>query len=125
MRPSLLESYLTMLVVFVLSGHFHILLDYSSGMTSWKLSGGVQCFALMVPGIMMEDGVRWAWRKVKANTGIRVSPWLERALGYVWTFLYLAAVTPVFNYPLQRITRNPTYVVPWSMFKRFVQKKDE
>ncbi|KAK0617487.1 membrane bound O-acyl transferase family-domain-containing protein [Immersiella caudata] len=124
LKRSLAESYLTMLLVFLLSGHFHILLDYCSGMTSWKLSGGVQCFLLFVPGIMFEDAVRWVWPKVKAKAGIRGIRRLERGIGYVWTFLFLAAVTPVFNYPLQRITRNPTYVVPWSVFKRFLGDGD-
>ncbi|TPX07901.1 uncharacterized protein E0L32_010356 [Thyridium curvatum] len=121
--PSLLESYFTMLIIFILSGHFHILLDYCSGMTSWRLSGGVQCFALMVPGIMIEDCIQWLWSDFKAKSGIHGRQWLERTVGYIWTFLYLAAVTPVFNYPLQRIDRNPTYLIPWSFFKHFTQQQ--
>lgn len=109
-----------MLVIFALSGHFHILLDYCSGMTSWKLSGGVQCFTLMVPGIMIEDGVQRMWRRLKSNMGVRGSPLVEKTIGYIWVFLYLATVTPVFNYPLQRIERNPTYIIPWSVVKQFV-----
>lgn len=120
--PSLLESYFTMLIIFILSGHFHILLDYCSGMTSWRLSGGVQCFALIVPGIMIEDCIQWLWGDFKAKSGIHGRQWLERTVGYIWTFLYLAAVTPVFNYPLQRVDRNPTYLIPWSFFKHFTQQ---
>lgn len=120
LRPSLLESYVTMGVIFLLSGHFHILLDYCLGMSSWRLSGGVPAFMLMLPGIMLEDGVQWAWRKVisngKKSQGVS---WLERTVGYVWVVLWMATVTPVYNFPLQRIENNPTYPIPWSVFKQW------
>lgn len=107
-------------LVFFLSGHFHILLDYCLGMRSWRLSGAIQSFMLMFPGIILEDIVLWAWRKMMLN-GKKLDnvPWLARAVGYVWVVLWMTAVTPVYNFPLQRIERNPTYPIPWSVFKQW------
>lgn len=122
LSPSLVESYLTMTLVFALSGHFHILLDYCLGMSSWRFSGGVLCFTLMVPGIMLEDLAQWIWRRFvprsKETSAIR---WCKKAIGYVWVFLWMAAITPVYNFPLQRIEHNPSYPIPWSVVKHMRQ----
>jgi hypothetical protein len=122
LRPSLAESYVTTGVIFLLSGHFHILLDYCLGMTSWRLSGGILAFALMLPGIMLEDGVQWLWRKATSEhmrkTGTII--WIQRFIGYVWVVLWMTTITPIYNYPLQRIEGNPTYLTPWSVFKKYM-----
>ncbi|KAF6838977.1 hypothetical protein CMUS01_04438 [Colletotrichum musicola] len=89
-------------------------------MTSWRLSGALACFTLFVPTIIAEDAFQWTWSKLKTKAGFGADDLrlLEKAFGFVWTFLALAVVTPVFNYPLQRVPTksNPQYVVPWSFF---------
>lgn len=114
----MLTSYLNILIVFMLSGHFHILLDYCSGMESVWQSGGLACFTLFVPAIMAEDVVKWTWGKVKAKAGLGANDLriVEKLIGFVWTFFALFLIGPVFNYPLQRIKGNPQYVIPWSFF---------
>ncbi len=119
-HPSLLERYVNISIVFFLSGTLHSFLDVAYGM-QWNLSGGVYCFLIMVLGIILEDGVQWLWRNVQPlqETGTKDVRWFEMAIGYVWVWLWMVAVTPVYNYPLQRIENNPTYVLPWSGVKHF------
>ena len=118
LKSSLLQSYLALTIVFILSGQFHVLDDYCIGMTPLRLSGSMHCFLLMVPGIMLEDGVQWLWcgiiAKRKEYRSIRT---FEKLVGYVWVFLWLTLATPLYNFPLQRIEYNPTYIVPWSVIK--------
>ena len=92
--------------------------DYCIGMASWRLSGAMQCFLLIVPGIIVEDGVQWLWyRLIAKRSDFSYIQTFGKLIGYVWVFLWLTLVTPMHNFPLMRIEHNPTIIVPWSVVK--------
>ncbi|KAJ4153656.1 hypothetical protein LMH87_010136 [Akanthomyces muscarius] len=106
-----IERYANITVVFFLSGTLHSILDIAFG-GQYDPAGSLLCFGLLLPlGIIFEDTAQWAWRRA---TGVRTGLF-GRVVGHLWVALYLALVTPIFNYRLQRIPGNPTYLVPWSV----------
>jgi hypothetical protein len=110
------SRYVNLFIVFFLSGSLHSILDVAFG-GQWYPAGGLLCFSVFLPaGIMFEDGVQRIWRRVVGPQ--KEGGWLVRIIGHLWVVFYLALVTPVFNYPLQRIEGNPTYLVPWSLVQR-------
>lgn len=106
-----IERYANITAVFFLSGTLHSILDVAFG-GQYDPAGSLLCFGLLLPlGIIFEDTAQWAWRRA---TGVRAGLF-GRMVGHLWVALYLALVTPIFNYRLQRIPGNPTYLVPWSV----------
>ncbi|THC96848.1 hypothetical protein EYZ11_003672 [Aspergillus tanneri] len=112
------SRYVNLFIVFFLSGTLHSILDVAFG-GHWYPAGGLLCFFVFLPaGIVIEDVVRWAWRRLVArHSNSQNGGWLVRIIGHLWVIFYLALVTPIFNYPLQRIEGNPTYLVPWSLVR--------
>ncbi|KAL4745012.1 membrane bound O-acyl transferase family-domain-containing protein [Aspergillus terricola var. indicus] len=107
------SRYANLFIVFFLSGSLHSILDVAFG-GRWYPAGGLLCFSVFLPaGIMFEDGVQWIWRRYFGPR--KEGGWMGRIIGHLWVVFYLALVTPVFNYPLQRIEGNPTHLVPWSL----------
>ncbi|KAK4184511.1 membrane bound O-acyl transferase family-domain-containing protein [Podospora australis] len=105
------DWYINLWVVFFLSGTLHAILPMAFGRV-WQPAGCLLTFGLFLPlGIVFEDFVRGMWGKKGRPR------WFERVVGHLWVVFYLALVTPVFNYPLQRIEGNPTYLVrpEWSL----------
>ena len=108
-----MRRYFNIFVVFFLSGSLHSILEVAFG-GQWNPVAPVLCFCLFPLGIMFEDGVQKLWRQILGRSS-RAPTWFDRAFGHLWVITFLAAVTPIFNYPLQRIEGNPTYLVPWSL----------
>ncbi|MCJ1247523.1 hypothetical protein MMC30_004737 [Trapelia coarctata] len=112
------ERYVNIFIVFFLSGTLHSILDVAFG-GHWQRAGGLLCFSLLPLGIMFEDAVQWLWYcLILQNAKPKQAGWFGRIIGHVWVVLFLAIVTPIFNYPLQRIEGNPTYLVPWSIIQK-------
>ncbi|CZT16514.1 uncharacterized protein RCC_12012 [Ramularia collo-cygni] len=101
-------------IVFFLSGTLHSILYVAFG-GSWNPAAGLISFCSFPLGIMFEDAVQSVWRRSMGRSDSNKVWFMERAVGHVWVVIFLSLVSPIFNYPLQRIEGNPTYLVPWSV----------
>ncbi|KAI0126669.1 membrane bound O-acyl transferase family-domain-containing protein [Xylariales sp. AK1849] len=118
LRRGTVERYANIFLVFFLSGTLHSILDVAFG-GRWNPSGGLLCFSLLPVGMVLEDVIQRLWYGPSRASSSQTT-WFARAAGHVWVIFFLAFWTPVFNYPLQRIDGNPTYLVPWSIVGNFV-----
>lgn len=109
-----LARYTQLTLAFLVSGVLHQTIEVAQGMF-WRDSGAVQFYTLMVGGIVVEDGVIWAWGKLVDSASGREQKvksrgngqqaqavgW-QRALGCVWVILFFSWATPVWVYPQLR-----------------------
>lgn len=115
-RRSMLSRYAKISLFFFISGTLHLLLDTAWGIP-WQQSGSLQCFMILAVGIGLEDAVRAVWRSMMGKSWTAPATLFERAVGYLWVWLILVAVSPIFSFPMQRLKDNPTYMMPFSVVK--------
>lgn len=106
-RPSILERYTNVFIVFFLSGVMHLVLDFVSDVP-WALSGSMHFFLSFVVGIMIEDGVQALWKRISppqiSKDGEVQTPLWKKAVGMLWVMMWLA----VFSTPyMERLTQLP------------------
>ncbi|KAL2810041.1 membrane bound O-acyl transferase family-domain-containing protein [Aspergillus granulosus] len=114
-RPSLLERYLNVTLVFVISATLHIAMDGRAGFWPPK-SGAFRCFLVQPVGIMVEDGVQEVYRRIrgsKASTA-REELW-TRVIGYVWVWGFMACIITLYTFPLLRYQNSARNGVPVSV----------
>lgn len=111
----LISRYTELTLVFYISGLLHLGIDTVQGI-SWRESGAVRFFVMMAVGIMLEDGVQWAFRVLTSRKNTN-AVW-AKVIGYIWVLLYLSWATPIWAYPaLRRNTGGPeTEIFPFSVF---------
>jgi hypothetical protein len=112
----MLSRYAKISLFFFISGTLHLLLDTAWGIP-WQQSGSLQCFMILALGIVLEDGVRSMWRRLMRRTTAAPPTLFERTVGYLWVWLSLVVVSPIFSFPMQRLEGNPTYMMPFSVVK--------
>lgn len=106
-RPSILERYTNIFIVFFLSALLHLFLDYGSGIP-WALSGSMHFFLSFAFGIMIEDGVQALWNQFsppqKSEDGETQTPLWKKIVGMLWVFAFIG----VFSTPyVERMTQLP------------------
>ena len=106
--------YTELIFAFLVSGILHQTIEVAQGMR-WSDSGALQFYILMAGGIVVEDGIVWAWcltsgcvhvkkqrvenRESEPQAG--VLGW-QKVLGFVWVALFFSWATPVWVYPQLR-----------------------
>ncbi|KAJ5085512.1 hypothetical protein N7532_010283 [Penicillium argentinense] len=92
-RPSILERYTNVFIVFLQSAIMHIMIDFVAGIP-WKLSGTVAFFMSFVLGFMIEDGVQALWNSIfpptKTEDGKILTPLWKKVVGMLWTMTWIA-----------------------------------
>lgn len=127
-RPSLLERYTNIFIVFLLSGILHVLTDHVQNIP-YEYSGAIIGFPITAFGIMFEDGVQELWKRFSpatAKAGSKegeedsdsVTPLWQRIVGYVWTFVWLGVVSTWYLYPIFELPGELTLLVPVSLTER-------
>lgn len=97
-RPSLLERYTNISLVFGLSGVLHVLVDRVQAIPS-EYSGAMIAFPITAFAIMFEDGVQEIWRRLTHSTILnksgnqRTSLLWHRVVGYIWTMTWLGVIS--------------------------------
>ncbi|KAL2863203.1 wax synthase family protein [Aspergillus lucknowensis] len=118
-RPSLLERYTNILVVFIISAFLHAAMDARAGFWPPK-SGAFRCFLLHPVGIMIEDAVQEIHRRVQCkdteNSSSRPKSW-QRIIGYVWVWGFMMCVMALYTFPLLRYQNAAKNGVPVSVVK--------
>ncbi|KAJ5223363.1 hypothetical protein N7468_007905 [Penicillium chermesinum] len=97
-RPSVLERYTNVFIVFLLSGTLHLALDYGSGLPT-EVSGALFFFTAFTFGYMVEDGVQALWKRMfplhesthgNKETG---TPRWQKIVGAIWVMLWLGVTS--------------------------------
>jgi hypothetical protein len=120
-RPSTLERYTSLTLVFILSGILHLLNDTCLGVSASE-SGGLLFFLSFPLGIMIEDAVQWVWnwRSMRDATSAdddRVPLW-TRIIGFAWVMSWMSITAPWYSYPIQRLSSENMQLVPYSIVER-------
>ncbi|KAJ5355002.1 uncharacterized protein N7496_012214 [Penicillium cataractarum] len=122
-RPSILERYTNMFVVFLLSGIMHALTDRVQNIP-FEYSGALIGFPITLLAIMFEDGVQELWKRFNPSTTKKgssdddVPPLWQRAVGYVWTLTWLGVASTWYLYPIYELPGELTMLVPVSLTER-------
>ncbi|CEL11616.1 hypothetical protein ASPCAL14717 [Aspergillus calidoustus] len=116
-RPSVLERYINLMIVFVISALLHVSMDGRAGFWPPK-SGAFRCFPIQALGIMLEDGVQEVYRRLRGSKGptVRDKLW-PRVIGYVWVWGFMACVLPLYTFPLLRYQNAAKNGVPVSVVR--------
>ncbi|PYH51889.1 wax synthase family protein [Aspergillus niger CBS 101883] len=103
-KPSLIERYLNLTIVFILSGLMHVFTNVASGIEGGN-TGAMLFFIAQAGAIMFEDAVQHFWAilsRGEKNTAAETPVW-QRCVGFMWVFCWLAATFPWWWYPIIRM----------------------
>lgn len=119
-RPSVLERYTNIYFVFLGSGVFHLIYDTYLGSVPGE-SKAVMFFSSFAFGIMIEDGVQEAWRRLNGESGTRKEtpkngvPVWHKVVGFIWVVVWLLLTAPWYLYPSARLPTDIKWLVPFSI----------
>ncbi|KAJ9299847.1 hypothetical protein DTO271G3_2731 [Paecilomyces variotii] len=115
-RPSLIERYLNILLAFSVSGIIHVACDIGSNVPLER-SGAMLFFCSFAFGIMLEDAVQEAWKRLTGTpTGKSgETPIWKKVVGFVWVAVFISVVTPFYLYPSMQETKAS---VPYSIAEK-------
>ena len=122
-RPSILERYTNVFLVFLISAGTHVLSDYAGGILP-EQSGAMHFFLAFVLGYMIEDGVQYLWKRTESSNenskakpsgeSDAVTPLWQRAIGFVWVMVWLAVTSTWFLEPNELAQKETTLVPLWN-----------
>lgn len=116
-RPSILERYTNIFLVFFQSAILHVLVDIVNGIPA-QYSGSLPFFSSFALGIMIEDGVQHVYKRLVRSDRKMVSL-LERAVGYSWVMVWLGVVSTWFIHPaMQNTPPHEAGMIPFSISDR-------
>jgi hypothetical protein len=116
-RPSLIERYAKIIVVFIISAALHLAIDSRGGIMHPQ-SGALRCFLIQPLGIMLEDGAQAIYRRVRGGAA-KSNRWTKTA-GYIWVLAFLTLVAPLYNFPLFRYQDPSRNGVPVPVIQPFI-----
>ena len=92
-RPSFVERYTNVFIVFFFSGVLHVVLDRLRNVSLWE-PGTMSFFLSFVVGYIIEDGVQALWKRTFGSQNNVSSPaWWQRALGFCWVITWLGVTS--------------------------------
>lgn len=118
-HPSLLERYINLTLVFLLSGILHLASDYMQGVPPHK-SSSLVFFLGSALGIMIEDAVQAMYRNVtgasssESRTG-EVPPLWKRLVGFIWVVAWLSVLSPGYLLASKDLPKENRWYVPVSI----------
>ena len=115
-RPSILERYTNVLLVFTISGISHTFHDLSKGISLTE-SGAMLFFQSFTLGFMLEDAVQYIWSCLGAKFNDAAEddkpPLWKRVVGFTWVMSWMCVTTPWLIYPSNRLPVESTFLVPY------------
>jgi hypothetical protein len=119
-RPSILERYTNIYFVFLGSGIFHhVHATFIRPPT--EESNSILFFSSFALGIMIEDGVQEAWRRLSgqpAKTKVSSPPLWQKIVGFIWVAAWLMITSPWYLYPDARLPVDSKWIVPISVVEK-------
>ena len=106
---SLVFRYSNVLLMFLLSGLWHVLFEIldENGLRMPGVSGIMTYYIVCALGILFEDAVQAVWRSVSGggartkDQGVRL--W-QKIVGYVWVATFFTLFGPIFAAPMVRVS---------------------
>lgn len=130
--PSVYARYLTVILVFTLSGLLHQLGTYSMGI-SVQDSNAYVFFWITAVGLFVEGVIFKSLRNKSTGSGqsqqsasqkSRSSALWKRMIGYLWVLAWLGPAGSYFMYPTVTVAIvNPSVGVPYSVVEHFGMEK--
>lgn len=99
-----------------MSGLIHVAYDIGSNVPLER-SGAMHFFCSFAFGIMLEDAVQEAWKRLTGNRTVKsgeTTIW-KKVVGFVWVAVFLSVVTPFYAYPSLQV---PKAAVPYSIAEK-------
>ncbi|KAJ5765059.1 hypothetical protein N7520_004618 [Penicillium odoratum] len=116
-RPSILERYTNIFLVFLTSALLHLTTDIITGIPV-QYSGAMPFFMSFTLGYMIEDGVQALYKRIKGPQEDTVSYW-KRAIGYLWVVVWLGISSTWYLHPaMERVLPHEMALIPFSIADR-------
>ncbi|KAI8724133.1 MBOAT-2 domain-containing protein [Fusarium sp. LHS14.1] len=116
-RPSFIERYLNILIVFIASGAMHLTIDLFSYKPPSK-APTLAFFGSMALAIMLEDGVQDLCRRITGvdtrKKDVKVPLW-HRLVGYVWVTTWMTLTAPWYLAHAAQLPAETKWLVPFSL----------
>ncbi|KAG8420569.1 hypothetical protein J3459_010932, partial [Metarhizium acridum] len=117
-RPSPMERYLNIFLVFLLSGLLHVMVDSVQGVLPSQ-SGAMTFFPLFTLGFMIEDGIQEAWKRLRVSkethrADLRTTLW-QRTLGFIWVITWMSLTSPPYLFASRQLSQENRELVPFSV----------
>ncbi|KAL2692384.1 hypothetical protein Neosp_002791 [[Neocosmospora] mangrovei] len=116
-RPSFIERYLNILIVFMASGAMHLTIDLFSYKPPSK-APTLAFFGSMALAIMLEDGVQELCRRITGvdtrKKDVKVPLW-HRLVGYVWVTTWMTLTAPWYLAHAAQLPAETKWLVPFSL----------
>jgi hypothetical protein len=103
--------YTYILLVFTVSGLFHLAAEEYPYGIRWQQSGTLRFYSIQALGILLEDTVQAISRRLFSY---RPSRW-TRAVGYIWVVLWILWTSPAYFYPLLQDVTEKKPILPFSV----------
>lgn len=123
-RPSLVERYTNLTLVFLCSSLYHVIVDLLQSVPIQN-SGSIPFFMAFIPAIMIEDCVQWLRKQCSPPRALNWTsqkskpPGWQRALGFCWVMGWLAVSSTWYLTPMNQSTSKEIYMVPFSFCRLF------
>jgi hypothetical protein len=98
-KPSLLERYTNIFIVWTISGFFHGIQVHASNRGSYL--GTMFFFQSFAIATMIEDGAQELYRRCFGEGDGTVS-WWKKCIGFLWVCAFISLVAPLYIYPTAR-----------------------
>ncbi|KAJ0331933.1 hypothetical protein COL922a_011708 [Colletotrichum nupharicola] len=113
-RPSRLERYFNIALVFMGSGLVHVMLDMFCWQPPLK-APTLAFFGSFAMAIMIEDGVQEVWRRISGEEDSKIVPLWHKIVGYIWVSTWLTVTSPWYLYHAVRQPVQVKWLVPFSI----------
>ena len=86
-------------------------------------SNAVIFFSSFAFGIMIEDGVQEAWRRLSGESAEvqkldRKTPLWQKVVGFIWVIFWLMMTSPWYLYSNTRLPKEVTWILPASIVEK-------
>ncbi|ETS87869.1 hypothetical protein PFICI_01697 [Pestalotiopsis fici W106-1] len=114
-RGGPLVRYVRTWLIFLLSGVWHVAMDFSSGI-AMEQSGALRFFSIQPLGIFIEDLILSRFHVVPGSRTKQTPALINRCIGFAWVCLWMAWTAPGYLYPIMdKSSSEDTGVVPVSV----------
>ncbi|KAJ5783147.1 hypothetical protein N7457_004921 [Penicillium paradoxum] len=114
-RPSVLERYTNVFIVFFFSGLMHAIFDILRNV-SIQESGAISFFLSFVVGYMIEDGIQALWKRTQGSQNTNgTPPWWQKAIGLIWVGAWLGVTSTWLFGTMTQKPKHKIVLVPFTL----------
>lgn len=113
-KPSLVERYINVFLVFFISGLMHLLANPVQSI-SLRQSGAMPYFLSFVIGYMIEDGVASLWKQIRGSRYTEDLSLWQKTIGFCWVFGWIGVSSTFYFGPQIGRPECAPFLVPFSI----------